>query len=157
LDSGSGVLNGFTYELRIDFDPTAGTNNFQTFDPINVAFADHGIGDNSTPNGDGDDDIPGRTAGDYSFLIANNNVAQNSWTMTFFDDATHVFDPNIDGTYTIQLAAYSRETNPTLLASASIDVIVGEGGAPIPEPLSFLAWGGLIGCALVASRRHQRS
>jgi hypothetical protein len=77
-------LGDLVYELGIDSDPSAG-ESFSVFDPVNSSGAqDHGIGNNSTANGAGDDDNP-RTDPEYATLIANNNVAQNSWNMEFFD------------------------------------------------------------------------
>jgi hypothetical protein len=146
----SGVkLDGLTYQIRIDYDPSPIGTNFQSFDPINVALADHAIGDNTTGNGGGS---VAANAAAYAGLISTKNVAQNSWSLSFFDDATHIIDPNVDGTYTIQLEALIPGAAPIL---ASIDVIVGT-GSPVPEPIAFLTWAGLIGCAAVAARPPQR-
>ena len=41
-------LDDLTYEIGLDADPTLAGNSFLTFDPINVPYADHAIGDNST-------------------------------------------------------------------------------------------------------------
>ena len=70
------ALNGLTYELKIDFDPGAGTN-FLIFDPINdLLNADHALGHNGTGNGGGISDP-------LNFLtnISDFNVAQNSWNI----------------------------------------------------------------------------
>ncbi len=144
-------LLDLTYELRIDFDASQGTSNFQTFDPIIGSYFDHAIGDNGTGNGAGT--VAGSVA-EYPTLLASNNVAQNSWTMTFFDDATHIFDPDIDGTYTIELDAIG---SAGVLSSVSIDVIVGQGGA-IPEPTAFIVWS-LLGIAAVGvkCRRNRKA
>jgi hypothetical protein len=151
-----GVLSGLTYLLRLDSDPGVGTD-FLSFDPINSlnpntagGYWDHSIGDNSTGQSAG---VEAANAGQYATLISGNNLAQNSWRMDFFFLPVD-FDPNIDGTYTFTLSAIGA--TGARLATTSIDVIVGDGAA-VPEPLSFLAWGGLIGCAAVAARRHQRS
>jgi hypothetical protein len=151
-------IKDLTYQIRIDYDPSPFGTNYQSFDPIHslnpnngLVLWDHGIGDNNTPNGGGDNDA-GRTAATYDTLIDNNNVAQNSWSLSFYDDATHIIDPNINGTYTIQLEAFIPGAAPIM---ASIDVIVGS-GHPTPEPVAFLTWAGLIGCAAVVVRRPQR-
>jgi len=72
-------------------------------------------------------------ATNYASLIFNNNVAQNSWKPHWY---IAPFDPTMDGTYTFQLDA-SNESG--ILASTSIDVIIGAGGAA-PEPTTFLVW-----------------
>lgn len=128
------MLDDLTYEIEIDFDPTSGTD-FQTFDPINVTLADHAIGDNSTGNGDG------TVAGDataYALLISNNNVAQNSWNMEFFDSPSFPFDGRVNGEYDFYLRAFN---GGNLLAETSITVNV------VPEPSTYA---GLLGIASVS-------
>jgi hypothetical protein len=146
FDSTGGVLTSFIYQIHIDFDPGPGTL-FQMFDPINVASADHAIGDNSTPNGGG---TVAADAAQYISLISSNNLAQNSWNMEFFNDVPFdIFDPNVPGTYTIMLAAYSG--NEELLSSVSIDVIV----TAVSEPAALvLMLFGLAWLGVVARRRR---
>ena len=137
----SGVaLDDLIYEILIDFDPGLGTN-FQAFDPINLAYADHAIGNNSTANGGGVS-APSNDTVAYAALIANNNVAQNSWNMEFFDNAGAGFPfvGDADGQYEFILKA--SDSNG-LLASTQISVIVGA-GAPIPEPSSALLFGAVL-------------
>ncbi len=130
----SGVkIDGVTYLMEIDFDPSAGTN-FEAFDPItpnvpplNAPFFDHAIGDNTTPNGGGTEAVDGTT---YATLIAGNNVAQNSWRHAFFaNPPTFSYDPTIDGTYDVRLSAF--DPAGSMLARTSIQVIIGAGGAPV--------------------------
>jgi hypothetical protein len=140
-------LDDLTYQLRIDTD-RYNTTNFYTFDPINLATADHGIGTNSTLNGTGDDDNP-RTAPQYALKIANNNVAQNSWRTTFFPVP---FNPSVGGLYTFQLEAFQGSTS---LGLTSIDVFVGA-GPPAPEPGTCLML--LTGvCGMMVSRRRKHA
>ncbi len=141
LDTSGVNLDGLIYELKIDFDPGPGTN-FLSFDPINQTIPDHALGDNTTANGAG---TKAADAIAYANLIANNNVAQNSWNMEFFNDAPfNVFDPNENGVYDFVLTASDMSG---VLASTTISVIV------IPEPasLTLLALGGLV---LVGRRRR---
>ena len=139
-------LAALEYSISIDFDPGAGTN-FLSFDPINVPFADHAIGDNSTLNG------AGAVAADdteYGTLISTNNVAQNSWNMEFFNDAPFdIFDPEAVGVYKIVLTASLEETQ---VASTAIDILVEEAIA-IPEPASGLLL--LVGLAGFGVLRHR--
>ena len=63
--------------LGYDSDASQGTS-FTAFDPINLAFAfaDHSIGNNLATNNDG---VEAKDETGYTSLIAENNVAQNSW------------------------------------------------------------------------------
>lgn len=136
-------LNDFTYELRLDGDPSAATD-FLAFDPINtVDPADHAIGNNTTGNGGGTSSPP-----NYFTLIDTENVAQNSWSYEFFNlptTALENFDPNTPGVYTIELEAFSGATSAGLV---SIDVVV------VPEPAALtLTCLGIVGG--VAGRRRR--
>ena len=145
-DSSGWDLNDLTYQLGIDSDPSQGTS-YSVFDPINVTFADHSIGDNSTGNGGG---AEAADAAAYALLIANNNVAQNSWKAHWFLTS---FDPTVDGTYSFYLKAYD---GTTLAASTEMTVIVGAGGAAVPEAGSSIALLGLAvtGLGMFARRRN---
>ena len=126
----SGVkIDDLTYSLQIDFDPSQATD-FLEFDPITpsvpVPFFDHSIGDNTTANGAG---VEAGDAATYANLIANNNVAQQSWRHAFFPiHPTRVYDPTIDGTYDIALTAF--DGTGAVLSSVAIQVIIGAGGVP---------------------------
>ena len=144
-NSSSFDLDDLTYEIAIDFDPSAATN-FLAFDPINIAapnFGDHAIGNNTTGNGGGTSatDRPS-----YLGLIAGNNVAQNSWNMEFFDGGPFVFDANQTGIYTIQLTAFDGGNQ---IAQSQITV------SSVPEPSAMMVLGlGMVGT--VVSRRRKR-
>jgi hypothetical protein len=150
-DDGSAKVNAYTYLLEIDYDPSQGTD-FLSFNPLDVSYADHSFGDNSTGNNGGVEAPDGDTA-TYSQYLGQYNLVQNSWNLAFFT-GPQAFDPTADATYTIRLSAFN---DVGLLAMSSIDVIVGAGGAAVPEPWSFLTWGGLVGCAVFAARRNQRA
>ena len=127
FDGTSGLkLDDLTYEIGLDFDPGPGTS-FLIFDnitpdPPSVPFYDHAIGDNGTANGGGD------SAGDaaaYLNLLADNNVAQNSWNYEFFDDPPFDgFDPTVDGNYIIFLLA--RNLDGEVVARVQIQILVGD-------------------------------
>lgn len=130
---GSGVnLNGLSYLIQIDYDPSLSTQ-FLSFDPINTLFADHGIGDNTTGNGGGS---KATDEASYAALIGNNNVAQNSWNMEFFDGGAFSFLNTDDGVYDFVLSAFNA--NGALLASTSIQVISGDGATQVPVPATLL-------------------
>ncbi|MFD0797126.1 HYR domain-containing protein [Maribacter chungangensis] len=128
-------LDGLTYELGMDFDPSMGTAYF-VFDPINAQpLADHAIGDNATANGGG---TVATDAAGYAALLAANNVAQNSWNLDFFDElAGKNFDPTVNGTYEVYLKAF--DGSGALVGETKITVIVGNGGAPglLPQSIDF--------------------
>jgi hypothetical protein len=98
-------LSALTYEIRIDGDPTAGTN-FLAFDPINLLFADHALGNTTTAAGAG---IVATDAAEYSALLSTSSLAQNSWNYEFFNDpgtALEFFDARLPGAYRIELEAF---------------------------------------------------
>lgn len=150
-------LDDLTYALRLDSNPTSDAG-FSVFDPINIPatsvpdFADHSIGDNSTA------ESAGTEAGDrptYLGLINTNNLAQNSWRMDFFFPAPlgPAFDPDADGTYEFELAAFNA--NGDEVAATAITVIVGEGGVVLPEPATA-ALAGLSVLGLGSYTRRRR-
>lgn len=129
-DDSTGLnLADLTYELGLDNDPSQAVS-FAVFDPINALYFDHAIGDNSTANG------AGTVASDqtaYAQLIADNNVAQNSWKPSWFFTS---FDPTLDATYDIYLAAF--DAAGAQQARTDIQIIVGQGGAAdVPEPATL--------------------
>ncbi len=138
-------LDDLTYDLSL----TGPSGTPVTFDPINggnpgaggSVFWDHAIGDNSTANGDG---ISAANEAAYADLIANNNVAQNSWKAVWFFPG---FDPTVTGTYTISLAAFDGGQQ---VAFSTIDINV------VPEPASLLVWSLLGTVGIAAGYRRRR-
>lgn len=139
-----GSANGFnlddlTYQIRMDFDPSAG-EDFFVFDPINAAAADHAIGTNATGPGDG---TKAADAVEYGTLISTNNLAQNSWNLEFFDDPVlRIFNGALTGEYSFELEAFLGSTS---IASTSILVqaVPLPGAAPLMlSALAGMAWVG---------------
>ena len=126
-------LDQFNYLLQIDHNPSQAAT-FASFDPLNLPnplFDDHSFGTNATTMSNG---VEATDLATFNSLKANYNLVQNSKNMAFFP-TLFAFNPNIDATYTFVLSAF-RST--TLVASTTIDVIVGNGGTPVPVPSSLL-------------------
>lgn len=118
-------LDDFTYELGLDFDPAPETTDYLVFDPItpsaSMPYADHSLGDNTTTSAT--DLIAGDETA-YATYLATLNVAQNSWSYEFFNDAPYdTFDPADDAVYEIYLRAY--DLGGTMVAETAISIVVG--------------------------------
>ncbi|WP_245306182.1 VPLPA-CTERM sorting domain-containing protein [Roseovarius aestuariivivens] len=142
-------LNALTYMLRLDGDPTAGTN-FLEFDPINLPFADHALGDTTTAAGAG---TVAADAAEYANLLSVSSLAQNSWNYEFFNNAgtpLEFFDARTPGSYRIELEAFYQGNS---IASTGINVNV---VPPSTIPLPAAGWmliAGLGGLALLRRRQ----
>jgi len=139
-------LDDLTYKLQLDTDPTSAETFTSSFDPIfnYLSTPDHAIGDNGTGNGGGTVATSGT---DYLNLLANNNVAQNSWSF-LWEGA--LIDPNVNGTYGIQLTAYNADK--VQVASTHINVAT----TPLPATLPLMLSGlGLVGA--VARRKSKKA
>jgi hypothetical protein len=144
-------LDDLTYSLRLDMNPTQATAFF-SFDPVNGlnpgtvgGYWDHSIGTNTTTY---QNDSKAGDKPTYDGLIANNNVAQNSWKAHWYIPG---FNPTVDGTYDIELAAYSGSTQ---VANSRIQIIVGAGGAAVPDSGATVALVGIAFAGLVGLRRR---
>ncbi len=121
--SSGNKVAAYSYELGIDTDPSEGVS-FQFSDPINVFYADHSFGDNSTPNGGGVEANP--IAFNYATFLNTYNVVQNSFRFTY-----NGYDPDADATYDVYLVI---KTGATILAETQMRVIIGAGGTPVNTP-----------------------
>jgi hypothetical protein len=152
------MVDDFTYLLEIDYDPGAGTN-FLAWDhitsptapipwtaPVNPGAYDHSFGTNSTPNGGGVEAGLG-DAVTYASYVASNNVVQNSWRLSFFNEPPYSFDPNAIGRYDIRLTAFSGVT-PVASAAIQVKVVVSANCTLDSECDDGLACNGMETCNL---------
>ena len=132
-----GLLDQFTYELGLDFDPSPGGTSYLIFDPITAGAAqpywDHSLGNNTTTAAT--DWVAGDEASYISYL-ADLSVAQNSWSYEFFNNAPYdTFDPDDNGVYEIYLKAF---LNGVEVAHTAISIVVGNA-----VPNEDTSWGGI--------------
>jgi hypothetical protein len=136
------ATSGFTFTLGFDTDPS-GASSLIYLDPL-TAFGnvgDNSYGDFDTLNGQGVE--IGNALGSALF-----SKVGNSFNLVFFPTSANPF---LDGTYTFELNAFDANG---LVASASVDIILGDGGAPVPEPSTVI--GGLAFAGIAASRLLRR-
>lgn len=145
INTGTAAVGAYSYRLGMDYDAGLGTN-YQTFNLINLNYADHSFGNNGTAQSAG---AEAADASGYTALLAANNLVQNSWNYDFFDSANYPFDPTANGQYSIFLEVFSGDER---LARSNIEVIVGTGAVPEPGSLALV---GLALAGLAAAGRRK--
>lgn len=123
------------------FDPIKGPNPGES----GAVFWDHAFGDNTTGNGGGVSVGAGDGASEYAALLADYNVAQNSWKPHWVIPG---FDPNKLEEYTITLDALDSPGG-NVLASSSITV----NAVPEPGTIALAGLAGLFGTVVYLRRR----
>lgn len=100
-------------------------------------------------------DIDASAAQNYKHIIFPLFASyQDSWNygMGFLDTG---FNANLDGIYDIDLGV--RNATGGLLADSHIQVVVGDGAAPVPEPGTMMLLGlGMAGLAVFGKRRMNK-
>jgi len=100
------------------------------------------------------DPSAGQNYKQLAFPMPGPNGYQNSWNygMDFLQTG---FNANQNATYDIDLSVYSL--NSDLLADSHIQVVVGDGAAPVPEPGTMMLLGiGMAGLAIFGKRRMNK-
>lgn len=137
-------LNGFSYGLLFDIDPSAGVN-YVSIDPFATpGYFDHSLGNNTTGNGAG---IESTSNADLLLNMPNFNVAQQSSNLGFGFSA----DPDLPGIYGFRFDVFEFGTR-NVLSSAEISVVVN--GVPVPATLPLVL--GALGLLGFESRRRAR-
>ncbi|MGN6386264.1 MAG: VPDSG-CTERM sorting domain-containing protein [Verrucomicrobiota bacterium] len=151
INSGNNNLNAYQFYLAVDGNSSQGVN-FTTVDPL-AYWGDNSYGKTGTSTANNGQGVEG-TAATYAGL---NNIAQGSQRITFGDYPAGAQSLNVDGTYTFNLFATRIGEGPTgtRLTDLSIDVVVGKGGAAVPDGGSSLALLGL-GLAGIAGLQLRR-
>ena len=128
--STSDTISDYDIWLSIDIDPSQG-QNFITFSPFQ-AWSDNSFGDNSTAQSGGIEasDFPGQLTLMGQYYVAQNS--QNIGWLAVGSPPVPLVDVNADGTYDFKLFATRAGAND-VLAQTSMRVIVGQGGAPVPD------------------------
>lgn len=147
INSGTPMLNAYDFYLVVDQDHSAGVTPI-TINPL-THWSDNSYGTGATANGAG-------VEGLFSALGSTNSIAQNSQNITFGDYAGGALGLVPDATYTYELYAVASGAgvNGNRLASVSMNVVVGKGGAQVSENGSTLALlcAGLMSLGFI--RRH---
>ena len=140
------TLSDFHVNLSIDTDPTEG-QNWVTFNPF-AAWYDNSFGDSSTGQGAGVEaaDFAGQTS-----LLGIWSLAQNSQNIGWTGLG---FDVHADATYDFKLSATQVTGAPG--AETQMRVIVGKGGAAVPDGGATFALAGLTLLGLCGLRRRLR-
>ncbi len=151
IDSGSLGLTDYTFYLAVDRDSSLGIN-YGIVTPL-LYWGDNEFGTSSTLNGGGLK--PGEWG---AFTISDFNIFQNSQNITFGDYPGGGLLLEQNATYNYELyavAAGGSATDPRL-ATVGITVVVGQGGAAVPDAGSTVALLGiaLAGFAGFAARRR---
>ena len=143
--TGSVNLNAYEFYLGADRDASQAID-FAYVQPL-FHWIDNSYGDNSTGTGAGDEPSD---LGEYLTFPSLFNIAQNSQNITFGDYPGGGLALNPNATYSYELFAVANGAGSAgaRLASVSITVVVGQGGAPVPEGGTSIALLGLGALAL---------
>lgn len=147
INSGAPSLPTYDYYVGIDLDSSAGIN-YQIVNPFST-WSDNSYGNSSTANGAGIEASP-ESFVNSDALAAANSIAQQSQNLVFAGG-----NPLVDGTYNYELYAVEKGAgaNGRRLANSSITVVVGGGGASVPDNGSTIAFLGIAFAGIGALRR----
>lgn len=153
---GLGGLNLLSYDfyLAVDQDSSMGIS-YSIVQPI-LHWGDNSFGNNGTANGAGVE--PGSFA-DYVTFPSLYTIAQNSQNITFGDHPGGALSLEANATYSYELFAVASGAGASgaRLASTSMTVVIGAGGARVPDATSTMALVGLALAGLVGFRRRFQS
>lgn len=153
INSGTATLAFYDYYLAVDQDSSQGIS-YSIVNPL-LHWVDNSYGNVGTANGAGVEPIDLATYLGYPAIYT---VAQNSQNITFGDYPGGALPLAADATYSYELFAVAKGagTAGTRLAEVGITVVVGKGGAAVPETGSTLVMLGLGVAGLITfSLRRQ--
>lgn len=132
IRTGNGPVGQLDYYLLVDLDPSVGVN----YNALNVltTWTDNSFGNDATPNGGGIE------AGDQTVLANTYNILQQSQNIGF---AVYGLNPLQNATYDYTLYAVEKGAGSggVRLASVTIQVVVGSGGATVQDLIDQCAVG----------------
>lgn len=127
IDSGAVMLDQYDYYIGVDTDPSVGIS-LQIVDALS-SFADNSYGTSSTLNGQG-------VEGTAAALAGSNTVVQQSQNILFWGQNATI---NATYDYTLYAVAKGAGYDGDKIASTSITVVVGSGGASVNDLIAALA------------------
>lgn len=136
IGDGSTKLTAYDYYLSVDTDPSQGINAV-VFNPL-AAWGDNSYGDNTTSSGAGSE-------GSALLYAGSNNLVQNSQNITFAPFSLPL-DPNATYSFSLFATESGAGQGGRRLAEVDITVVVGNGGAKVPDGGATAA---LLGLGLV--------
>jgi hypothetical protein len=141
---GNRTLNDVKICLWIDTDPTQGVN-YGMGGEIFAILPDSEVGTSST----GSDGGKIWNTAESSGRLSDYSVVQNSSNVGWLG-----FNVFADATYDFLLTVEDSSNSP--LASVSMEVVVGKGGAPVPEPATCAIWTLFGGIGTFAGWRRRK-
>lgn len=156
---GLGGLSLLSYDfyIAVDHDSSQGIS-YSLANPL-TQWLDNSFGNNSTTNGNGVEPVTLADVGSFPALFT---IAQNSQNITFGGATGYPGGPiplEANATYTYELFAVASGAGAdgARLASTSMTVVIGAGGAAVPDATSTMALVGLALAGLVGLRRRVQS
>jgi len=151
IDSGSSVLATYDFFIGVDQDSSAGIA-YSLANPL-FHWVDNSYGTSGTANGAG---VEPADAAEYAAFPSSYGIAQNSQNMTFGDYPGGALPLASDATYSYELYAVASGAGAggIRLANVGITVVIGNGGASVPDSGSAAALLGLGLAGILAMRKR---
>jgi hypothetical protein len=155
VTGGGSTLSRYDYFLGVDQDSSAGVN-LVFVDPL-FYWGDNSFGLSSTANGAGSEPANLVDYLSFPFLFT---IAQNSQNVTFggYPGGALPLEPNATYDYQLFAVAKGAGINGARLADVGIQVVIGAGGAAVPDSgTTGLMFAGAFGVLALATRAVRRN